>query len=439
MHMQVEIIHIPNLAIIRPCTGQICSQRAPPDDIFISPRYITASSSWPSFITHNKIVMKKHLLIGGLSVLLFLSSCSKKGGGDDPEPEPPDVEQKDITGIDNSIAAFMSKYSIPGVQVAITKNEKLVYVKSYGINGGTDNAPINNNNLFRLASVSKPITALGIMKLVETGKLTLDQKVFGTGSILGTDFPSTRLASFSDITVKQLLTHATGAWPNDGNDPMFLQTQLNQSKLISWTLDNQPAGTRGVYRYSNFGYCLLGRIIEKVSGKQYEKFMKEDVLAPAGANGMQIGRSKLNERLPNEVMYNGQNGENPYIYDYPRMDAHGGWIASATDLMRMLVKYDGFGGKTDLLKPATLQSMTTVGVANSGYACGWQVNSLNNWFHQGSLPGTATNLVRTAKGYNWVILCNSRSRLAGFQTALDGLIWPSVNATDTPWQDIDQF
>lgn len=383
--------------------------------------------------------MKKHFFPGAIAVLLLVSSCSKKGGGSEPEPDPVDPRQADITAIDNAVASFMSTYSIPGVQIAITKDEKLVYAKGYGKMSATDATPVENKHLFRLASVSKPITAIGIMKLLEANKLTLDSKVFGVGSILGTDYPSTKLASFADITVKQLLNHSTGAWPNDGTDPMFQQTQMNQSQLISWTLDNRPAGTRGVYRYSNFGYCLLGRIIEKLSGKSYERYMKEDVLAPAGVTTMQIGGNTLADRKINEVLYNGQSGEDPYIYDYPRMDAHGGWIASATDLMRMLVKYDGYNGKQDLLKPATIQAMTTVGVASSGYACGWMVNNANNWWHQGSLPGTASNLVRTAKGFNFVILCNTRSRNANFQTALDGLLWPAINAPATPWQDIDQF
>ena len=384
--------------------------------------------------------MKKHILIGGLSVLLFLNSCSKGSGGDEPDPEPPPgEEQKDLASIDDAVTAFMATYSIPGVQVAVTRNEKLVYVKSYGKMSTSDNSPVVNSNLFRLASVSKPVTAIGIMKLLEANKLTMDSKIFGTGSILGNDYPSVKLAGVSDITVRHLLTHSTGAWPNDGTDPMFQQATLNQSQLIKWTIDNYPAGTRGVYKYSNFGYCLLGRVIEKLSGKPYEQFIKDEVLKPAGITTMSIGGNTMADRKPGEVLYTGQSGENPYIYDYPRMDAHGGWIASATDLARMLVSYDGFNNKRDLLKPATITTMTTVGVPGSGYGSGWSVNTANNWWHQGSLPGTATNIVRTAKGFNWVILCNSRSRISSFSTALDGLLWPAVNATSTPWQDIDQF
>jgi D-alanyl-D-alanine carboxypeptidase len=373
---------------------------------------------------------------------LFCAACSKDSQPDpDPPPGPPDpVTQKDISSIDAAVENFRSTYKIPGVSIAITKNEKLVYLKSYGTQSNSDNTPVTNTSLYRIASVSKPITAVGIMKLLEAKKLTLDSKVFGDGSILGNDYNTTQIAALSDITVRHLLHHTSGAWPNDGTDPMFKQPTYNFSQLIKWTLDTYPAkSNRGVYKYSNFGYCLLGRVIEKLSGKTYVQFIKDEVLAPAGITSMEIGGSTLADRKANEVLYNGQNGENPYLYNIPRMDAHGGWIASAKDLAKLIVKVDGFSAKPDILQPATITTMTTRSVPSSNYACGWGVNNANHWWHVGSLPGTTTEIIRSASGYNWVILCNSRSTSSTFLDAIDGLLWPIVNNTSTPWQNIDQF
>ncbi len=378
------------------------------------------------------------------AALFFLTtlaiSCSKgktdTGGG----PPPPDNTQKDIQSIDNAVQSFMSTYSVPGVSIAITKQEKLVYLKSYGKMSSTDNTPVTNNSLFRLASVSKTITGIGIMKLLEANKLTLDSKVFGTGSILGTDYPSTKLNTVSDLTVRHLLHHTSNAWPTDGTDPLFKQPTYTQSQLISWTLDTYNANVpRGVHKYSNFGYLLLGRIIEKLSGKSYEQFIKDEVLAPCGITAMQIGGNTLADRKPNEVLYTGQNGEPPYAYKIDRLDAAGGWIASAKDLARLLVKVDGFNNKADILKPATITTMVTRSVPASNYACGWGVNNANNWWHMGSLPGTATIIVRANNGFNWVILTNTRNTGAGYSPALDGLLWPIIGNASTPWQDIDQF
>lgn len=380
---------------------------------------------------------KLFLLVTGVA-LIALGSCSKKSGGDE-NPTPPPVTQNDISSIDNAVAAFMSTYSIPGVSIAITKENKLVYVKSYGKMSASDNTPITNKSLFRIASVSKPITAVGIMKLLEANKLTLDSKVFGAGSILGNDYPSANLAAVSDLTIRHLLHHTSNAWPNNGSDPMFQQPTYDFNQLIKWTLDNYSAlGPRGVYRYSNFGYCVLGRVIEKLSGKSYEQFIKDEVLTPCGISTMSIGGNTLADRKPNEVLYNGQNGSNPYNMNVARMDAHGGWIASATDLARFMVRVDGFAGKADILQPATITTMITRSVPSSNYACGWGVNNANHWWHTGGIPGTATEIIRSSTGYCWVILCNSRSTNANFDGALDGLLWPFMTST-TPFQDIDQF
>ncbi|MCG2615360.1 beta-lactamase family protein [Terrimonas sp. NA20] len=384
--------------------------------------------------------MRKILLTA--IVLSTLIACKKDNGDGpdpvDPTPNPPSPTQKDIASIDNAVSAFMTKHTIPGVSIAVTKAGKLVYVKSYGKMSSADNTAVTNSSLYRIASISKPVTGVGIMKLLEAGKLTLDAKVFGAGSILGGDF--TTPAGMHDITVRHLLHHTVGSWGNDGNDPMFKQPTMNHTDLIKWTITNYPATSgRGVYRYSNFGYCLLGRIIEKLSGKSYEQFIKDEVLTPSGITKMTMGGSKLTDRKTDEVIYTGQSGNDPYAYNIPRMDAHGGWIASATDLARFMVKVDGFTTKPDILLPATITTMTTRSVPSSNYACGWGVNDANHWWHTGSLPGTASEIIRSASGYTWTVLCNSRSYTSSFDNDLDNLLWPIINNASTPWQDIDQF
>lgn len=385
--------------------------------------------------------MKKraYLFAIGLLAVVSLVSCSKSKDDSDPDLVGPGT-QVAIPAIDNAVTAFMTTYQIPGVSIAITKNGKLVYLKSYGKMSATDNTPVTDNSLYRIASVSKPITAVGIMKLLEANKLTLDSKIFGTGSILGNDYPTTQMANLTDITVRHLLHHTVGVWGNDANDPMFKNPAMNHEQLIKWTLDNYPATTgRGTYRYSNFGYCLLGRIIEKLSGKTYEQFIKDEVLTPCGISNMSIAGNTLSDRKPNEVIYTGQSGYSPYSYNIPRMDSHGGWIASAKDLAKFMIRVDGFSNKPDILQPATITAMTTRSVPSSNYAAGWGVNNANHWWHTGSLPGTASEIIRANSGFSWVILCNSRSYSSSFDGALDGLLWPVVQNAGTPWQDIDQF
>jgi D-alanyl-D-alanine carboxypeptidase len=354
------------------------------------------------------------------------------------KPTTPSVPQKDIPAVDDAVKRFMTTYAIPGVSLAVTKGEKLVYAKSYGRMGPKDSQPVTNASLFRIASISKPFTAAGIMRLMEQGKLTLDSKVFGSGGILS-EYSSKNLAAMSDITVTQLLHHTTGNWPNDGADPMFQQPSMSARDLIQWTLNNYAdREKRGQYFYSNFGYCLLGRVIEKLSGKSYEQFIRQEILAPAGIQHMAIAGNTLADRKPNEVIYSGA-GQDPYGMNVTRMDSHGGWVASATDLMRFMVKVDGFNSKSDLLKPATETVMTTPSAGNAGYACGWQVNKANNWWHTGLLPGLTTELIRGGNGFSWAILANTWAPSSQLGADMDDLLWPVVRDASTPWQNIDQF
>ena len=158
-----------------------------------------------------------------------------------------------------------------------------------------------------------------------------------------------------------LLTHTSGGWPNDSTDPMFRFDSWDQSKLISWTLENLPLtfppGQH--WAYSNFGYCLLGRVIEQVTGQPYADYVQANILAPCGISDMRIAANKLKERAPNEVEYYGQYSEDPYKMNVTRMDSHGGWIATPTDLAIFLDHVAGAPNIPSLLKPETIKIMTT--------------------------------------------------------------------------------
>src|SRR5207302_1945616 len=302
----------------------------------------------------------------------------------------------------------------------------LVYLKAYGQADKEAAQPAAAQNLYRLASVSKPITSVAIMKLIEQGKLGLDDAVFGASGILGTTYGSQPYGPhITEITVNHLLHHTGGGWANDGNDPMFKNPGMSRAELISWTLDNQPLKTvpGAAYAYSNFGYCVLGRVIEKVTGVPYETAVKNLVLTPLGITDMTISCNTLADRIPNEVKYYGQGGEDPYAYNIRRMDSHGGWLATAKDLASFLVHVDGFSAKADLLSASSIARMITPSSAEPNYACGWAVNSANNWWHIASLPSTETEIIRAAMGWNWVMLVNTRSPAASYAGDLDQIFW----------------
>ena len=348
---------------------------------------------------------------------------------------------EELRRMEATAAAFMEKHLVPGLSVAIAKDGRLLYARGFGVADKTNQEKVTPNHLFRIASVSKPITATTIFRLIEQGKLSISDKVFGTQGLLGNDYGNPRKQYVKDVTVEHLLTHTEGGWPNDGTDPMFRHTEMDHRQLINWALANLPLQNRpGThYAYSNFGFCVLGRIIEKLTGKPYAEAVHAEVLHPCGITGMRISGNTLAERAAIEVMYYNQDadGSDPYQMNVRRMDSHGGWLATPTDLVRFLVRVDDFPTKPDILKPATIATMTTPSAVSVNYAKGWCVNKYNNWWHSGSLPGTTTIMVRTAQQFCWAALTNTRGP-GDTGGDLDRLVWDMVGKITT-WPQHDLF
>jgi CubicO group peptidase (beta-lactamase class C family) len=332
--------------------------------------------------------------------------------------------------------AFAARYEVPGLSVAIARKGSLVYDHSLGVADRERSEALTPNHRFRIASVSKPITATAIFVLIQDGKLALSDTVFGQKAVLGTRFgrnPYNRYVE--EITIEHLLTHTCGGWRNDFSDPMFRNPEMNHSELISWTLDSIPLQNLPgqAYAYSNFGYCVLGRVIEAVTGRPYEASVRQLVLEKCGLRGLAIAGNTLADRAPLEVRYYGQSGENPYGMNVRRMDSHGGWLASARDLTLFATHVDGFDAPGDILDAVTIRRMTTSSAASPNYACGWSVNTVKNWWHGGSLPGTTSIMVRTASGLCWAALANTRRPGSDIGKALDDMVWEMVRQV-SKWQ-----
>jgi CubicO group peptidase (beta-lactamase class C family) len=380
-----------------------------------------------------------------------------------------------MTSCDNLVNNFILTHNIPGASIAIAKNGKLVYHRAFGkadIAGNTNTRP---DHLFRIASISKPITSIAIMNMLEQNQLSLSDKVFGPDGILENHAIISNAtisdARIYDITVQHLLEHSAGwdrgvnCFPNptspypyyfSGCDPIVAPlhvTESNQTQnpatdedmivyLLEKGLDFAP-NTR--YAYSNIGYLVLGKIVEALSGQSYENYVKESILNQLGICDMHLGKNLIADKQEREVEYIG-NGYNtlscyntgiyvPWEYggfSIEAMGAHGGWIATTRDLVSLLLAVDGFNTKPDILKPSTIATMTTPSINNSFYAKGWSVNTANNWWHSGSLDGTASFFARTSGQYTWAILLNKRvigPSANQFWTDLDNLPWNCIAQT----------
>jgi CubicO group peptidase (beta-lactamase class C family) len=349
------------------------------------------------------------------------------------------------TATDRIAQTAIANASVPAVSVAIARNGQLVYARAFGMADAAANEAVTVDHRFRIASISKPITSAAIMTLVENGQLTLADTVFGTGAVLGTQYGTQPYPNgLTTITVQHLLEHTSGGWPNQTDDPMFAEPARFGAAFITWVIDNTGPGKRFAlanapgtnFDYSNFGYCLLGRVVEEVTGQSYDSYVQGAVLAPCGITGMEIAGDTLADRRPGEVVYDGTNAQpawgQPYTIPVTRMDAHGGWIATAVDLLRFVTRVDRFTTVPDILADPTLATMTTPSAARpvagttSGYALGWDINQFGNWWHTGRLAGTESILVRSNDGICWAAIAN------GNGIDLETMGWDMVNqlATD---------
>jgi CubicO group peptidase (beta-lactamase class C family) len=331
---------------------------------------------------------------------------------------------------------FRQQFSVPASSIAISRNGQFVYDQAVGMGDRQHLTQVQQQSLFRIASLTMPITSVTIFSLIEQGKLNLNDKVFGPSGILGIKYGKPPYKPYiTDITVDHLLTHTSGGWSNDNTDPMMHNNGWDQTKLITETIANvpitNPPGTH--WALSNFGYCVLGRVIEQVTGQPYASYVQANILAPCGISTMQIAVNKESQRAPNEVVYYGQYSEDPYKINITRMDSDDGWIASSTQLVQFLNHVAGAPGIPALLKPATIQTMTTPAPAYppgpARYARGWMVsdNGAGNWWHNGSLPGSTTIMVRTSTGMCWAALTNTRTQPSTeIDTAIDQMMWSMV-------------
>jgi len=310
------------------------------------------------------------------------------------------------------------QYRVPAISVALTRGGRFVYDHAGGMADREHVTQAQQDSLFRIADVSKPITAVTIFSLIEAGKVNLSDRVFGSAGILGTKYGKAPYKQYvTDITVDHLLTHTAGGWAADDNDPMFHNNGWDLAKLISSTIDDvplvSPPGTQ--WAYSNFGYCVLGRVIEQVTGQPYEAYVQANILAPCAITTMQIAKNSERQRAANEVIYIGQYSEDPYKININRMDSTAGWIASSTQLAQFLDHVAGAPGIPALLKPETIRVMTTPAPAypqgDARYARGWMVanNGAGSWWHSGSLPGSTALMIRNANESCAAAICNTRA------------------------------
>ncbi|MGD0581372.1 MAG: serine hydrolase domain-containing protein [Bacteroidales bacterium] len=373
-------------------------------------------------------------------------------------------ESAGFSSFEKTVSSFLRRWEIAGASIAVARDGKLVFAKGLGLADKEHNIPVEPYNKFRIASVSKLITAVAIMKLQEEGKLSVNDRVFGPDGILNDPyFSDPRDKRVYGITVAHLLSHE-GGWTTRWGDQMFMPLVVSDAMgikppvdtrtIVRFALNKNLHFTPGSGRsYSNLGYAILGLVIEKVSGMSYGDYCKKEILAPIGIYDMTLARNLPSEKAPFEVTYYepGDAERKPSIYSYSDMvpasyggndiealGAAGDWLATAPDLMKLLLAIDGFDTRKDFLSEESIRFMTDT---NNGYApVGWKTTIYDGtWWRTGTFPGTACMMKRQADGIAWVVLLNS-SAWNGPEISTDiNYMMARALYQVKKWPDVDLF
>ena len=337
-----------------------------------------------------------------------------------------------LKGLDKKVEAYMRRWELRGASLAITRNDSLLYAKGYGWADEEKDTRMQPSHIMRMASVSKLITAVGIMVLQDRDSLSIKDTVFGPTGILNDSLFTTVIKdrNYKKITVEHLLRHQGGFY----RDPLFSsrdvkhQLQLDHAPVkedfyrlvLGRRLKFMPGTSQD---YSNFGYLLLSEIIEKVSGMPYEEFIRTQVLAPAGCYDMHIGGNYYEDKLDNEVRYYTHNGDGKFIEDYtdngvmversyggnniPLLSGAGAWCASPAELARLVASIDGRPEIPDIISREAVDQMTEY-FDKATYSLGWNdTDPAKGWSRTGTLSGTCALVRQFPDGECWIMITNT--------------------------------
>ena len=341
-------------------------------------------------------------------------------------------EIQELAGLDKKIKAYMREWHIKGASLAIMRNDSLLYAKGYGWADEAEGYGMQPSNILRMASVSKLITAAGIMVLQDRDSLSIKDTVFGPSGILNDSLFNSVIKDRNHykITVEHLLRHQGGFY----RDPLFSsrdvmhQLQLDcppvKEDFYRLVLRNKLRFMPGEWqKYSNFGYLLLSEIIEKVSGMPYEQFIKEEVLRPAGCFDMHIAGSYYSDRRDNEVRYYTHEGEGKYVEEYsdsgimvercyggnniPLLSGAGAWCGSPAEIARFVAAIDGRPEVKDIISREAVAQMTEY-FDKDTYSLGWNdTDPAKGWSRTGTLAGTSALVKYFPDGECWIMITNT--------------------------------
>ena len=281
---------------------------------------------------------------------------------------------------------------------AISVDGEIIHTSAMGVRTLGVSEAATTTDRFRIASISKVITAITMLRLVEQGFVGIDDPVGARiASELGVE---AQPGTTADITVRQLLTHTSGFGQYEN---VFFGAQVGSCREAATVGFSRPlAGTPGVgYRYSNMNFCVLGLLIESLTGVPYDQVVYEQLLTPLGISGMRLASTY--DPGPDEIEHRTSIGRN-YMES---LGGAGGWVATPSDLVTILNSLDL---TTPGWKPLTADTVTAMRasvidplVPDRGYGMGLILYGNGAFGHTGTVESTHAMVLDRGDGVTWAI------------------------------------
>ena len=312
-----------------------------------------------------------------------------------------------------NILERMEYYKVPGVSIAIVENGKIKWAKGYGYANSETKLKIDTTTLFQAGSISKPVAALGVLKLVEEGKVNLDSNV--NTYLKDWKVQENAFTVKEKVTLRRLLSHTAGVtvqgFPGyrQNKEVPSIQTVLNGNGNTPRIQVNIVPGTK--WRYSGGGYTIIEKLIEDISGLPFEEYMKENILNPLGMNN-----STYEQPLPRKLHASASSAFNRkgkmikgLWHNYPEQAAAGLWT-TPSDLVKYCIEIQDIlsGKESGILSKETVNMMLTKQKNNWGLGPSLELNDTILIFsHGGKNTGFTNNMYGYAySGKALVVMTN---------------------------------
>ena len=357
------------------------------------------------------------LLVGILPILLsMLVACNSSDNDSGPPIADEQYVNRGVIISTQTMSERLAHFNVPGVSIAVIDNFQLDWANGYGVNSVQNNLEVDTNTLFQAASISKPLAAVGALKLVESGQLSLDTQV--NQYLTSWQLPDNGFQETAEVTLRGILSHSAGLTVHGFEG---YNTQLSLPPLVNILNGQGSANSPAIFvdttpgsrfRYSGGGYVLLQQLVQDITGDSFDNFMEAQVLQPIAMNNSSFEQPISQAMQANIASGHSSNGSEVtgQWHNYPEQAAAGLWTTPSDLTSFAIALANAYRGESNTLLSENLaREMLTRQKDNWGLGIKIGLNGqVVSFSHGGANEGFRCYLFMNATtGQGLVVMTNS--------------------------------